>query len=65
MAPEPFVFQEAMPDNTVFIYEIYIYRMWIEKRIHPPVLHIVDRGSHLSAATFPKSESAADVGTLS
>ncbi len=61
MAPKPSVFQVTMPDKIFFNREIYLDLMWIEKRPHPPVLHIVDRGTHFSAATFLKSESAVDL----
>ncbi len=65
MAPKPFVFQVTMPDNIVFNHEIYLDLMWIEKRPHPPILHIVHRGTHFSASTFLKSENAVDVWSAS
>ncbi len=61
MAPKPFVFRITMPADIVFNHEIFMDSMWIEKRPHAPILHIVDGGTHFSAATFVKSESAIDV----
>eukprot|EP00171_Calliarthron_tuberculosum_P007706 IDg7706t1 len=37
------------------------YLTWIEQRPHPPALHVVDRGTHFSAAQFVKSESAESI----
>ncbi len=61
MAPKPFVFQVTMPDNIVLNLEVMLDLMWIEPRPHTPVLHIVDRGTHFSAAEFLNGESAEDV----
>ena len=39
-----------MPDNIQFNHEIIIDLTWIEPRPHKPVLYIIDRRTHLSAA---------------
>lgn len=63
MAPKPFVFQVSLPDN-----EIYMDLMWLhvtsEGDTNPSkksVLHVVDRGTHFSAARFLSGESAETV----
>ncbi len=50
-----------MPDNIQFNHEIILDLTWIEPRPHKPVLHIVDRGTHLSAAEFLVGESSEDI----
>ena len=64
MAPKPYVFQVTMPDNILFNHEIEMDLVWIEPRPHQPALHIVDRGTHFSAAKFLPGESAADIWNL-
>ena len=55
MSPKPFVFQVSMPDDIVFNNEVVVDLMWLDGK---PVLHIVDRGTHYSAASFVTDESA-------
>ena len=61
MAPKPFVFQVTMPDNIVFNHEVCMDLCWLESRPQKPVLHVVDRGTHFSAARFVASESAESI----
>ncbi len=52
IAPKPFAFQVTLPDSIAFNHEIYLDLIWIENRPHAPALHIVDCGTHFSAAQF-------------
>ena len=58
MTKEPFVFQVTMPDNIVFNHEVYLDLAWIEPRPQKLIIHVVDRGTHFSAAQFVPNESA-------
>ena len=49
MAPKPYVFQVSMPEDIAFNHEIIADIMWIDRK---PALHVVDRGTHYSAAAF-------------
>ena len=49
MSPKPYVFQVAMPDNIQFNHEVQLDLMFIDKKA---ILHVVDRGTHFSAARF-------------
>ena len=61
MASKPFLFQVSMPDDVQFNYEVILDLTWLEPRPHRPALHIVDRGTHFSAAEFLQGESAEDI----
>ncbi len=56
-----FVFQETMPDQIQFNHEIILDLAWIEPRLHRPFLHIIDCGTHFSAARFVDGECAESV----
>ena len=58
LSPKPYVFQVSMPDAIQFNHEVIVDLMWIDKE---PVLHVVDRGTHFSSATFLPNESATTV----
>ena len=61
MAPKPLVFQVTMPDDIQFNHEVIMDLAWVEPRPHRPVLHVVDRGTHFSAAVFLEGENAESV----
>ncbi len=64
MAPKPSVFQVTMPDNIQFNHEIILDPAWIEPRPRHPVLRIVYRGTHFSAARFVDGECAESVWNI-
>ena len=65
MAKKPFVFQVTMPDNIVFNHEVYLDLAWIEPRPRKPILHVVDRGTHFSAAQLYPMRVPKEYGILS
>ena len=61
MAPKPFLFHVSLPENIQFNDEVILDLTWVEPRPHRASLHVVDRGSHFSAAKFLTVEGAEDV----
>ena len=50
-----------IPDDIQFNHEVIQDLTWIESRLHTTALHIVDCGTHFSAAVFLEGEDAESV----
>ena len=52
MAPKLYTFEVSLLGDKKFNHEVIIDLTWIEPRPHRLAVHIVDRGTHFSAARF-------------
>ena len=64
MTKKLFLFQVSMLDNIVFNHKGYLDSTRIEPCPYVPVLHIVDRETHFSAAWFAPIESTEEVRNM-